>query len=745
MQQFRSYSDWEMVEALGEGAFGQVHRWRHTITRQEMATKMLKPNARLRPEELEIFKKRWIQEYNWMQSLGTLYIVGTVKLDKEFMQYLQSQHFYKQLPVIFMEYCNGGDLRSQLEMEEHINGLHEQNVRDVLRTLRHAVEYLHNECNIEHRDIKPENIVIHRSDTGTIYKLTDFGYAREIPENTVAQSVVGTRHYVAPEVIDPGQYNNTVDYWSVGIVIFELICGVRPFLPLKDFRIILENVLNKPKDCIAITESEHGNNFQFHDKVFAQNRCNPIFIGKIEKWLKLALDRDYNTRGSDQGVLKFYTSIDDILDTKIIGIFSLNTYEYFYYDISCFRDLKEFFETISRDTRIPTTEMYMTLPTSHPIKSIEQAKVPSDFYVADWCDTSDPDNPPVMLYVSNVTIRQCDRNVYKNFTTIIEECIKVDKNKYHKVPIWLLEKLERHIHYLLSEEKRYLDCYTNGLHEHAISIEEEVFHFKSAITKIYEDTLVLSGRIEQFDATIQKCQSNKDWLDKAIYYNTICCKLRNNVATKIRERYDSVFRHCKELANNSVFKSLPKEDIYGVLKFRKILKEARTNKMTKNEDRMTKCLQYFDNWASKASSWPYDIATIHKEIVVQYELFRKIKESVKQSQGLMAKYKNELEMETENLVKCLRYDFKAEQLSQQMDTLCMADSSSMPNGTLPFSLMNGHGDIDSEYGSVDKLIENTENLTQLISKVWQDGGDDENSSMSIDENTANIPTTIGEL
>lgn len=107
-----------------------------------------------------------------MQSLKTPYIVGAVNLgDKTFLNYLQENNNWKTLPVIVMEYCNGGDLRSRLERPEHLNGLREQEIRDILRTLRHAVEYLHVQCNIEHRDIKPENIVIHQSENGKIYKV----------------------------------------------------------------------------------------------------------------------------------------------------------------------------------------------------------------------------------------------------------------------------------------------------------------------------------------------------------------------------------------------------------------------------------------------------------------------------------------------------------------------------------------------------------------------------------------------
>ena len=92
--------------------------------------------------------------------------------DSDFINYLKDQNVSPDLPVIVMEFCNGGDLRQCLNKFQNLNGLHEHEVRDILRTLRHAIEYLHQECNIEHRDIKPENIVIQQQGNEKLYKVS---------------------------------------------------------------------------------------------------------------------------------------------------------------------------------------------------------------------------------------------------------------------------------------------------------------------------------------------------------------------------------------------------------------------------------------------------------------------------------------------------------------------------------------------------------------------------------------------
>lgn len=93
-----------------------------------------------------------------------------------------------------------------------------------------AVEYLHH-VGITHRDLKPQNIVIQGGKSGTIYKLIDLGYAKELGEASTSASIVGTLNYVAPELFWKPTYSSSVDYWSLGVLFYEIITGIRPFLP----------------------------------------------------------------------------------------------------------------------------------------------------------------------------------------------------------------------------------------------------------------------------------------------------------------------------------------------------------------------------------------------------------------------------------------------------------------------------------------------------------------------------------
>ena len=86
-----------------------------------------------------------------------------------------------------------------------------------------AVQYLH-ERNILFRDIKPENIIV--LENGYI-KLIDFGTAKELKDKT--KSIIGTPQYMAPEVILGDLYSFEIDYWSIGVCLYELCCGILPF------------------------------------------------------------------------------------------------------------------------------------------------------------------------------------------------------------------------------------------------------------------------------------------------------------------------------------------------------------------------------------------------------------------------------------------------------------------------------------------------------------------------------------
>lgn len=168
-----------------------------------------------------------------MKRINNVNIVRFQNLPPELEKELNKCN-HSKLPMLSMEFCTKGDLRNVLVRSENCCGLLESDVRYILSDLINAVSYLHNmDPKITHRDLKPENIVLQSCDraNGIIYKLIDLGYAKELDAKSICASFVGTLQYLAPELLYSKTYSCSVDYWSMGLVAFEIICGTRPFLP----------------------------------------------------------------------------------------------------------------------------------------------------------------------------------------------------------------------------------------------------------------------------------------------------------------------------------------------------------------------------------------------------------------------------------------------------------------------------------------------------------------------------------
>ena len=81
---------------------------------------------------------------------------------------------------------------------------------------------------IAHRDLKPENLLYSSPDKGAIIKISDFGLARYIDKDLM-MTQCGTPGYVAPEIIKGEGYKEEIDWWSVGVILYILLCGFPPF------------------------------------------------------------------------------------------------------------------------------------------------------------------------------------------------------------------------------------------------------------------------------------------------------------------------------------------------------------------------------------------------------------------------------------------------------------------------------------------------------------------------------------
>jgi serine/threonine protein kinase len=106
--------------------------------------------------------------------------------------------------------------------------LSEGEAAGMVRQVTSALAYMHS-MDVIHRDLKPENLLLARRDVTADIKIIDFGLAKILEQKSKATSFLGTRGYLAPEMLQRKAYDHAVDAWALGIIVFVLVCGCLPF------------------------------------------------------------------------------------------------------------------------------------------------------------------------------------------------------------------------------------------------------------------------------------------------------------------------------------------------------------------------------------------------------------------------------------------------------------------------------------------------------------------------------------
>ncbi|XP_045449590.1 ribosomal protein S6 kinase 2 beta [Melitaea cinxia] len=201
-------SQFELLKVLGEGSFGKVFLARK-ITGPDTGTlyamKVLK-KATLKVRDRERTK----MERNILVEMGHPFIV---KLHYAFQT---AGKLY-----LILDFLRGGDLFSRLSKEVMFT---EEDVKFYLAELALALEHVH-KLGIIYRDLKPENILL---DADGHIALTDFGLSK-LPPSDKAYSFCGTVEYMAPEVVNRKGHTMAADWWSFGVLMFEMLTGNLPF------------------------------------------------------------------------------------------------------------------------------------------------------------------------------------------------------------------------------------------------------------------------------------------------------------------------------------------------------------------------------------------------------------------------------------------------------------------------------------------------------------------------------------
>jgi len=198
----------EMLKVIGRGSFGKVMQVRKKGENNIYAMKILKKKAIIQRNQLEHTKaERKILEALHHPFLMTLRYAFQTETKLYFV----------------LDYYTGGELFFHLKKRRRFK---EVEARLMVAEVGMALGHLHS-LDVIYRDLKPENILLDH--TGHIC-LTDFGLSKDLgPENEEARTFCGTPEYLAPEIVLNKGHGKAVDWWSLGILLYELTVGIPPF------------------------------------------------------------------------------------------------------------------------------------------------------------------------------------------------------------------------------------------------------------------------------------------------------------------------------------------------------------------------------------------------------------------------------------------------------------------------------------------------------------------------------------
>ncbi|TNV82197.1 hypothetical protein FGO68_gene11040 [Halteria grandinella] len=200
--------DYLIGKVLGTGAFGEVRLCTHRKTGAKRAVKIIKKSFLQGKEET-----RFLQEIEILKQMDHPNIV------RMFEVYQDPKRYF-----IVTEHCSGGELFDQIIKRPYYS---ERDAANIMKQALSAISYCHS-MKIVHRDLKPENLLLDSEGDKAVLKVIDFGTSQTFDPTQKMHQTFGTPYYIAPEILS-GEYTESCDVWSCGVILYILLCGKPPF------------------------------------------------------------------------------------------------------------------------------------------------------------------------------------------------------------------------------------------------------------------------------------------------------------------------------------------------------------------------------------------------------------------------------------------------------------------------------------------------------------------------------------
>ncbi|KAK2649921.1 hypothetical protein Ddye_017410 [Dipteronia dyeriana] len=208
-KQVRLIGDYIVGPRIGSGSFAVVWKATHRQLGIEVAVKEIDKRL-LSPKVSD----------NLLKEISILSTINHPNIIR-FLEAIET----KERIYLVLEYCDGGDLAAYLNRHGKVS---EAVARHFMRQFAAGLQVLH-EKHLIHRDLKPQNLFLSTNEATPVLKIGDFGFARSLTPQDLADTLCGSPLYMAPEIIQNHKYDAKADLWSVGAILFQLVTGKPPF------------------------------------------------------------------------------------------------------------------------------------------------------------------------------------------------------------------------------------------------------------------------------------------------------------------------------------------------------------------------------------------------------------------------------------------------------------------------------------------------------------------------------------
>uniref|UniRef100_A0A452TAW6 Inhibitor of nuclear factor kappa B kinase subunit epsilon n=1 Tax=Ursus maritimus TaxID=29073 RepID=A0A452TAW6_URSMA len=345
---------WHTDDLLGQGATASVYKARNKKSGELVAVKVFNTASYLRPHEVQVREFEVLRKLNH-QNIVKLFAVEETGGSRQ--------------KVLVMEYCSSGSLLSVLESPENAFGLPEEEFLVVLRCVVAGMNHLR-ENGIVHRDIKPGNIMRLMGEEGqSIYKLTDFGAARELDDDEKFVSVYGTEEYLHPDMYEravlrkPQQktFGVTVDLWSIGVTLYHAATGSLPFIPFggprRNKEMMYRITTEKPAGAIAGTQRQQNGPLEWSYSLPITCRLSTGLQTQLVPILANILEVE---QAKCWGFDQFFAETSDILQRVVVHVFSLSQAVLHHVYIHAHNTIAIFLEAVYEQTQVaPQHQEYL--------------------------------------------------------------------------------------------------------------------------------------------------------------------------------------------------------------------------------------------------------------------------------------------------------------------------------------------------------------------------------------------------